>query len=77
MSEYAPLTSAAELALIDDGDCVAGYHAGLDGEPEPGSDRSKSFWHGWRNGMIDSHRMPIDAAALALVRDMRQHRLAH
>ena len=77
MSEYAPLTSAAELAVIDDDDFVAGYRAGLDGEPTPGSDRSKSFWHGWRNGMFDSMRMPLDAAALALVQDMQQHRLPH
>lgn len=77
MSEYQPLKSAAELDLLDMDDCVTGYRAGLHGDAEPGSDKSKSFWHGWRNGMMDTNRMPHDADARAVageyVRQLRAH----
>ena len=53
MSEYQPLSSVRDLDVLDEADCVAGYLAGLDDAPEPGSDKSKSYWHGWRNGMMD------------------------
>lgn len=69
MSEYAPLRTKVELETINDDECVAGYRAGLQGDREPGSDKSRSFWHGWRNGMMDSKRMPHDADAAALARD--------
>jgi len=77
MGEYQPLSTISELAVLDGDDCVAGYCAGLDGAPEPGSDRSKSYWHGWRNGMMDSGRMPHDEASRKLaaefVRKLRAH----
>jgi len=31
MSEYQPLSSAAELEVLNDDECVAGYMAGLEG----------------------------------------------
>ena len=77
MSEYQPLSTAAELELLDDDDCVAGYRAGRRGAPEPGSDRSKSYWHGWRNGMMDTGRLPIDAAAQNLVTELVRKLHAH
>lgn len=58
-------------------DCVAGYRAGLDGTPEPGSDKSKSYWHGWRNGMMDKGRLPIDEAARNLVAEVVRRQRAH
>lgn len=69
MSEYQPIRTKAELDALDDDECIAGYRSGLRGEPEPGSDKSKSHWHGWRNGMMDSKRMPHDADARALARE--------
>ena len=77
MSEYQPLSSIAELAFIDDGECVAGYLAGLHGEPEPGSDKSKSYWHGWRNGMMDTGRLPLDGAARNLAHEFVRRQRAH
>jgi ribosome modulation factor len=46
-------------AGLDEDECLAGYRAGLDDEPEPGSDKSRSYLHGWRNGMADKGRLPI------------------
>lgn len=77
MSEYQPLSSAHELDVLDDADCVAGYMAGLDGAPEPGSDKSKSYWHGWRNGMMDKGQLPIDEAARNLAHEVVLRQRAH
>ena len=77
MSEYQPLSSVRELDVLDDDDCVAGYLAGLDGAPEPGSDKSKSYWHGWRNGMMDTGRLPHDEAARNLAAEVVRRQRAH
>jgi len=77
MSEYQPLSSAAELEVLNDDECVAGYMAGLEGCPEPGSDKSKSYWHGWRNGMMDKGRLPMDAPATKLAADYVRRQRAH
>lgn len=68
MSEFRPITTLADLALQDDGEVMAGYVAGLHGAPEPGSDRSRAYWHGWKNGMVDAGRQPIDDAQRELAR---------
>lgn len=77
MSEYQPLSSIAELPALDSDDCLAGYRAGLGDAPEPGSDKSRSYWHGWRNGMMDKGRMPHDEAACNLVREYVRKQRAH
>lgn len=77
MSEYRPLSSACDLDVLDDADCVAGYRAGLNDAPEPGSDKSKSYWHGWRNGMMDKGRLPIDGAARNLAHEFARRQRAH
>jgi hypothetical protein len=64
-----PITKAAALDALDDEELIDGYRDGLHGEPEPGDNRSLSYWHGWRNGMIDSKRLPSDAASMALAKD--------
>lgn len=70
MSEYAPISSKAELAFVDESDCMAGYLSGLENSPHPGSDKSKSFWHGWRNGMMDKGNLRPDAASENLAREV-------
>lgn len=62
MSEFQPVTTLSDLAVQDCDEILAGYVAGLHGEPEPGSDKSRAFWHGWRNGSADAGRRPFDAA---------------
>lgn len=68
MSEFLPVTTVSDLAQLDAEDVGAGYMAGLEGDPEPGSDKSRSFWHGYRNGMCDSGRRSVDDAQRQLVR---------
>lgn len=50
---------------------------GLVREPEPGCDKSKSYWHGWRNGMMDKGRLPIDGAARNLAHEFVRRQRAH
>lgn len=60
MSEFTPISTLSDLELQDDRDMVAGYISGSDGTSEPGSDKSRSYWHGWRNGRVDGGHQPKD-----------------
>jgi len=70
MSEFQPVATKAELEMLNDGEMVEGYMSGLNGDAEPGSDKSRSHWHGWRNGMVDSGRVQIDSSQMKLVREV-------
>lgn len=62
-----PVTTIAELETLDEAEILEGYTDGLALEPEPGGNRSKSYWHGWRNGRSDRSGK-VDAEGLALAR---------
>lgn len=66
MSEFSPIRDPHDLDLQDEHEMVLGYLSALNGDDEPGNDRSRSFWHGWRNGAVDSGRRTPDAAQAAL-----------
>ncbi len=68
--EFNPVSTKADLDQLDDDEIVAGYMAGLGGADPPGSDKSRSYWHGWRNGMVDSRRVQIDSAQVMLCREV-------
>lgn len=70
MSEYAPVRTKAELDLLDDADMAAGYLHGFNGGAEPGSNQSRSFWHGWRNGQVDGKHAVIDDDQMRLAREI-------
>lgn len=72
MAEFHTVSTLVDLMMLDDADIAAGYSAGLEGAPPPASDRSKGYWHGWRNGLVDSGRRPADAAQLALHQDIER-----
>lgn len=61
MSEFEKISTLQDLNVQDEADLLAGYRAGLDNAQEPGSDKSRSFWHGWRNGRVDGGHVRIDA----------------
>ena len=75
MTEFAHF-SFSEPGLDDD-ECLAGYWSGYRNEPEPGSDKSRSFFHGWRNGRVDGGHAQADQAqteyARKYVAQRRQH----
>lgn len=70
MSEFAPVRTKTDLEQLDETEMVSGYLAGYSGVPTPGSDRSRSFWHGWRNGRVDGGHDQIDCHQVALAREV-------
>lgn len=74
MGERTPVTTVAELDTLDDDEILEGYLDGFSGEPEPGDNRSKAYWHGWRNGRVDGHHeADPDAAMTKLVQDINRN----
>ena len=62
-NERAPITDLKTLDDQDERDLLAGYWAGFRGDGhEPSAEFNRAYWHGWRNGMADSNRLPIDSA---------------
>lgn len=70
MVDRGPVITAEELDSLDPGEMVEGYGDGFAGEPEPGDNRSKAYWHGWRNGSNDRAGR-VDVHQTLLVRDLR------
>jgi len=68
VSEFAPVTTLADLDSLDDAELLEGYRDGRAGEPEPGNNRSRSYWHGWRNGAVDGGHRDKDLAQSELAR---------
>ncbi|MGC5798861.1 hypothetical protein [Sphingomonas sp. NFX23] len=62
----APVTTIAELDTLDSDEMLEGYRDGRAGELEPGGNRSRSYWHGWRNGTVDGGHQSKDDAQAAL-----------
>jgi len=72
MSKFMPVWTVADLETLDDAEIIEGYHDGRANEPEPGNNRSRSYWHGWRNGMADGGHRKGDAAQAALAHEVIQ-----
>lgn len=66
-----PLTNCYEVDTLDLHEVNEGYQAGLRGET-CSKEKSRSFWHGWRNGSMDAGIIPIDEAARQLVSSVFQ-----
>lgn len=71
MSEFSCVASLSDLALLDEQEILEGYLHGMRGNhDEPGSDRSRSFWNGWRNAMTDRGILPALQEQAALAREI-------
>lgn len=68
MSQFQPVTTLEDLDSLDSDEIVEGYWSGREGWPEPGDNRSRSYWHGWRNGASDFKHREIDGAQRELAR---------
>lgn len=69
MRKFEPVRTFADLETLDESQIVEGYRSAERGDPEPGENRGRSFWHGWRNRMIDLGELPSDDASRQLVRE--------
>lgn len=70
MRDRIPISRAEQLDDLDDAEVIEGYFDGRENEPEPGDNRSFSYWHGWRNGMADGRHRKHDYAQRALANDV-------
>jgi len=66
MAEFNTVQTVNDFRTLDDGETLEGYLDGFHGAAAPDSSRSRSYWHGWRNGMVESGRRSPDQAYLAL-----------
>lgn len=65
--ERTPVRTLEDLYSLDHIEILEGYMDGLENFPA-GENRSRSYWHGWRNGMMDKGHMPHDEASAELAR---------
>ena len=56
----------ADLDLLDSDEIVRGYLDWRAGDPEPGPNRGRAYWHGWRVRAMDAGSIEIDAEHRAL-----------
>jgi hypothetical protein len=63
---FVPVTTLEEMDALDRDEVIEGYLDGYKGEPEPGNNRSRAYWHGWCNGAVDSKRREISDAQVKL-----------
>ena len=66
--ERMPINDLIALDSLNIDEILEGYWDGRANEPEPGANRSLSYWHGWRNGMVDYGHRKGDAAQANLAR---------
>jgi len=62
MAEFRSVQTVSDFKTLDDGDILEGYLDGFHATGTPDSRRSRGYWHGWRNGVIESGQLPPDAA---------------
>lgn len=68
-----PVRTLEDLATLDKAEVEAGYADGFMGEGEPGDNRSRSYWHGWRNGAVDGGFREKDEAQAELAHAFVEH----
>lgn len=64
---FKAITTVEALNALNQDQIVAGYRAGLRDEPDY-TQRDQGYWHGYMNGQVDKHRMPISAEQRQLAR---------
>ncbi len=67
---FEPVRTKADLDTLNHAEIVEGYMSASSGDPEPGPNRGRAYWHGWRVRMMDFGEIEIDDAARALVHEV-------
>lgn len=67
---FTPVSTKADLETLDAADILDGYVSAQRGDPEPGANRGRAYWHGWRNAMMDMGQIEIDDAARQLAHEV-------
>jgi hypothetical protein len=69
MADFEPVASVADLDTLDEDEILAGYREYRVGDPEPGPNRGRAYWHGWRNAARDRGQLPSDDASRRLAHE--------
>ena len=72
---FEPVKTVTELNALDQAEILEGYVSAERGDPEPGPNRGRAFWHGWRCRMMDYGLIEIDAAHRALAHELLANEL--
>lgn len=62
MQIFQPVETLVDFHSLDEGDVLCGYMDGLQGLPCELRQVSRSYWHGWRNGVVDGGFVEMDEA---------------
>lgn len=63
---FEPVRTLTDLDQLNSDEIVDGYRAAQRGDPEPGQNRGRAYWHGWCNRMRDMGELPTDEASMSL-----------
>lgn len=63
---FAPVATLDDLNSLNDDDILDGYRSWNRGDPEPGANRGRAYWHGWCNAARDHHDLPVTPASMQL-----------
>ena len=65
------VSTLAEFDALDPDEVLDGHQAARRGDPEPGSNRSRAYWHGWCVHMMAIGAIPVPPEHLALAEAVR------
>jgi len=74
--KFAPVTTFDDLDGLDHDQVCEGYLSAQRGDPEPGENRGRSYWHGWRCRMMDYGEIPIEDGHRNLTREYLERQRA-
>ncbi|MBP0614649.1 hypothetical protein [Jiella mangrovi] len=66
MQFFQPVENISDFKNLDEGEILCGYMDGISGSPCTLSKVSRSYWHGWRNGLVDGGFTEQDDSQLRL-----------
>jgi hypothetical protein len=72
MSEFASVSTVADHRTLDESEVLIGYMDGIEGIPPSPDLHSRSYFHGWRNGMVESGLAEPDSDWHALAAAFRE-----
>jgi hypothetical protein len=68
--KYEPVATLVDLETLDKDEMWHGYVEFKKGDPEPGENRGRSYWHGWRNAARDAGQIEGDTAMRQLAHEI-------
>lgn len=67
---FAPVSTKADLDTLNDAEIVEGYLNFRRGDPEPGPNRGRSYWHGFMNAARDAGERPETSESARLAAEV-------